>query len=181
MLFAGRVRADKGVVDASLLVRSLQDVGVAATLDIYGPIEEEAALAAVVDHPGVSYRGVYETPSEAQTLMLDYDYLVLPTRYVGECMPGSVVEASFAGLPAVVSDWKALGEVVQHRSTGLVIPLEDFADLGARAIADVLADDDRYPQMVESTMNTAARYTLASAVEFIDERLATYESERSGR
>ena len=51
-----------------------------------------------------------------------YDVLLLPTRWKAEGLPGILVEAKIAGVPAIVSDHNFNREIVRHEEDGIVIP-----------------------------------------------------------
>ena len=139
LCIAGRVREDKGVVLAASVVAGLRAAGIEATLDIWGPIEEEAALSAALRTEGVSYAGSYGSAEDALRVLSTYDMLLLPSWYEGECMPGVVIEGLFAGLPAVVSDFGDLPAVVIDGVTGYVCPLERFVTDAVERISRGLA------------------------------------------
>ena len=158
---AGRVRRDKGVVQAAELTRALRERGLDATLDILGPVEHEDVLEVVRTVKGCTYLGEYD-PTAVVEVLAAYDFLVLASSYEGECQPGSVVEGCFAGLPAVVSDWQDLPEMVEDGVSGYVIPLDRFAEVAASRIEGCVADGS-LPVLSRGALDRASELTTGAA------------------
>ena len=59
--------------------------------------------------------------------------VLLPTRHVGEGIPGVVVEALFAGRPIITTRWKEMEEIVVEGRNGLFVPAAD-----AQALRDAM-------------------------------------------
>ena len=92
----------------------------------YGEIKkdyEQEYLMAVGKRNHVSYHGVFSGNADAVYKELSqYDVLLLPTRWKAEGLPGILVEAKIAGLPAVVSDHNFNREIVRDGYDGIIIP-----------------------------------------------------------
>jgi len=76
--------------------------------------------------------------SSVPEILVDCDAFVLASR--NEAMPVSILEAMASSLPVVATDVGSVREVVVHRKTGLVVPPEDPAALGA-ALRNVMMDE----------------------------------------
>ncbi|MFN2200024.1 MAG: glycosyltransferase, partial [Caldilineaceae bacterium] len=59
-----------------------------------------------------------------------------------EGMPGVLLEAGFAGLPAVATDVGGGGECVLHGQTGILVPPQD-ADALKQALRSLLRNRER--------------------------------------
>jgi len=68
-----------------------------------------------------------------QALLAGADVFLLPTRYVNEGQPISIIEALTAGLPVVATDWRGIRETLPPVMHELLVPAPD-----AGAIADRL-------------------------------------------
>jgi glycosyltransferase involved in cell wall biosynthesis len=68
--------------------------------------------------------------------------------------PSSVFEAMACGAPVVVSDLAALREIVEHRETGLLAPVDD-AEATASAVLELLEND------------ALRRHVVAQALDFV--------------
>lgn len=172
LCMAGRVRRDKGVLEAMDVVDELGKLGVAAELDVFGPIEE-VELEPRLRRIGVRYGGILEDREVPATLE-QHDLLLLPSRYEGECMPGAVVEAMLLGIPAVVTRWQDLPELVADGITGLVCHVEGFAAEAARRIAACLADDELARMALAAAAYGTAHLTDEAAATILVEVLARH-------
>lgn len=142
LVFLSRVTKDKGVFDAIALAKKLA-LSRPCTLDIYGPGEQQTISRLemeIHDLDNIQYSGVIN-PEKIQTILADYDFLIFPTRYPGECMPGVLVEAFSVGLPVLTTDWRFMQEYVDHDETGYVISTQNFVENAAGKLV-AMTDDD---------------------------------------
>ncbi len=108
-----------------------------------GPMREELREAAA--SRGLLDRiRVLGTRNDVGDLLEASDLLVLPSRTEG--MPGCVIEAGMAGLPAVAFGVAGVPEVIADGVTGYVIPPGDHAELAERVVG-LLADEARRQAM----------------------------------
>lgn len=121
-LFFSRISPEKGadvVLEAAKLTPQIQ-------YSFYGHVDEDYAqtfLAEAEALPNVHYYGVFASDgSNIYSLMHSYDFLLLPTCYADEGVPGVLVEAKIAALPAIVSEAGYNREIVEHRVSGLILP-----------------------------------------------------------
>ncbi len=130
LVFCSRVRRDKGVFVAIDLLKELNKRGVSATLDIYGPVDDNISSEfekSCLDR-AVEYRGVYENEQQAIDILSRFDFLVFPSSYPGECMPGILVESFCAGTPILATDWKSNSEIVEDGTNGFVAKLDCYVE-----------------------------------------------------
>jgi glycosyltransferase involved in cell wall biosynthesis len=128
LVFCGRILAAKGFKEALTLCASLRRSGCMATLDFYGPVDDASFATLIERKEGVRYCGSFDDVAETAQIFPRYDFLVLPSFYPGECVPGAVVEAMFAGVPSIVSNWRFLPEIVRDGALGFVCSLDEFAE-----------------------------------------------------
>ena len=137
-LFVGHIKRSKGVDELIAAMKLLDD---AYTVDLYGPIREPAyEYLSSGDHP--FYKGILEGEEQVLSVMSSYDVLVLPTYYEGEGYPGVIVEAYSLGLPVITTRWKAIPEIVEHGTTGILIPPRSV-----EALVEALTSFDRQNHM----------------------------------
>lgn len=152
-----RVMEEKGITDAIKAVRDInaEQGRLVAALDIYGPVEPKykAELDRMLrENPGcVSYKGVADSTQSVQILK-DYYALLFPTRWAGEGVPGTVIDAFAAGIPVIASDWNANREIIQHKKQGLL-----------------------YPNDIMSTLRDAIRWSMEHAEEMNQMRMDSRE------
>lgn len=110
-------------VDAELLV-----VGDRLASDHAGSIAAE--IQAVERDPVLSRRIRFlGYRKDVPDLLRAADIFVLASHREG--MPRSIIEAMLSGLPVVATDIRGAREEVRHEETGLIVPVQDPAALGA--------------------------------------------------
>jgi glycosyltransferase involved in cell wall biosynthesis len=159
VLFVGRVNAWKGVHDLLAAVAALDDPRLELTL--IGAIAPDfrshlARHASRFTHiPTVSPRRLAELYREA-------DAFTLPSLAEGSALV--TYEAMASGLPCVVT--RSAGSLVEHKETGLVVPLR-APDALAQALAELLDA----PDWARALGAAARRAAEACDVEQYGERL----------
>ncbi len=128
-----RVLKEKGIEDAIEAVNQVnrnfnQNI---YTLDIYGEIDEcykSQFQVLMKSQPNyIQYCG-YVSSSESVSILKNYFALLFPTYYEGEGLAGTILDALFAGIPIVASDWKYNTEIV-NESVGFIFPPHDVDGL----------------------------------------------------
>lgn len=153
-----QVSREKGADIALDAVKALPQV----ELDLYGHVVPEyeadfrAALSAC---PNAVYQGIFKgEPEELYRLLNQYDLLLFPTRWKHEGVPGVLVEAKIAALPAVVSDVCYNAELVRD-GEGVVLPENDAAHM-AQAIRALDADRARLFGLKQGAQRSAERFFI---------------------
>ena len=152
-LFVGRVAEEKGV---GVLLEAWRRLGADVPLKVVGdgPLRRELEALGT---PGVEWLGPLDRGRVLQ-LMQDARFLVVPSVW-REPFGMVVAEAFAVGLPAVVSDVGALGELVEHRGTGLRFAAGS-ADALAAQVRWLLEHPEVVPAMgAEARRVYAARFT----------------------
>lgn len=122
-----RVMEEKGITDAINAIRAINESQgkIVATLDIYGQIEpsyEEKLKVLVAENSDfVTYGGIVDSQGSVEVLK-NYYALLFPTYWVGEGLPGTVVDAFAASLPVIATDWNANSEIIEHNKQGIIYP-----------------------------------------------------------
>lgn len=132
-------------------------------------IERMRALAAELD---IADRVVFTGPrSDIPDLLGITDVAVLAS-YTVECFPVSILEAAAAGVPAVCTAVGGVAEMVDHGSTGYLVPPKDPQRM-ARLLAEVLTEEGRAAAMgAAARQRMLARFTLDRCVRETEDEFA---------
>ncbi|MDD4436546.1 MAG: glycosyltransferase [Tissierellia bacterium] len=112
---------EKGIDTALEAARQLPDV----LFDFWGVVRDDYKsefFTAINDLLNCQYRGVYSVKGDnVYTMLNQYDLLLFPTRLKGEGVPGSLIEAKIAALPAIVSNVAYNAQLVENGVSGLIM------------------------------------------------------------
>lgn len=128
-----RVIKEKGIKDAIDVIKKINTESneIIYTLDIYGPIdknyEEEFETIKETLPDYIKYKGAVPS-NKTVDILKDYFMLLFPTRYPGEGLPGTILDAYAAGLPVVASKWDSYSDIIDENETGIVYKLYDIKD-----------------------------------------------------
>lgn len=146
MIAVGRLDSDKNperaVAIASRLTRRVEGAAV-VTLTIVGRSTNEEAERLAAQIAGCKMQHLIHLVGESEdipALLSDHDLLISTSRREG--LPGAIVEAAAAGLPAVVSAIPPNEEVARWLKAVVAIPLDADDDAWCDVIMDVLAAGD---------------------------------------
>ena len=103
-----------------------------------GPLrkELEALAEKLAVKPRVRFLGWRD---DTAALLATADIFVCPSRL--EPLGNVVIEAWAQGLPVIAADSYGPGTLIEHRESGILVPVDDWGTLG-RAIRNLLEDDD---------------------------------------
>lgn len=133
IVFMARICEDKGINTVFrfadyLIKNNLIKDDYPIHINFYGMldcIEDENAFRNNINkYDFVKYGGVINA-NDVYSKLSENDVLVLPTKYPGEGLPGSIIESYIVGIPVVVSNWRFLPEFVDHGKTGFVYDLKN--------------------------------------------------------
>lgn len=120
-VFFSNISLEKGidlVINAAKELREIE-------FHIYGELSKNLAKTffdSVIDYPNVRNHGVFKgVENEVYEELAKYDIVLLPTRWKHEGVPGVLIEAKIAGVPAIVSDVCYNAEIVKNGVSGIVL------------------------------------------------------------
>lgn len=99
-------------------------------LDIYGLIEkdyEKEFENILKAYDFVTYKGIAD-PGEAVDILKEYSYLLFPTEYYTEGIPGTILDSFASGLPVIASRWKYCDDLIPNEC-GYKFDLGNYNDL----------------------------------------------------
>ncbi len=168
----GRLVAEKGYPELFDAWESIAAANPHAVLAIAGPHEPEKADAvdehtrAKAEALGVRFLGHRD---DVERLYPAMDVYVLASHREG--WPRSAMEAAASGVPVIATDIRGCRQVVDHETTGLLVPVKDARTLGG-AISALVSDPARRSEMGAAGVAKAA--TDFDQQRVIDLTLETY-------
>ena len=100
-----KVKKSKGVLDCIKAVNKLSNQGYNINLNIFGKNEkgfENDFNEFLINNKSSKYIGMLNNFEVIETLSKNADFLLLPTYYPGEGLPGILVESSIAKVPVLM-------------------------------------------------------------------------------
>ena len=119
-----RVMKEKGIEDAVESVKKVNEHfgKTVYKLDIYGQIDANQTdwfneyRKSFPDY--IQYKGVIPY-YESSDVIKDYFFLLFPTRFYTEGIPGTIIDALAAGVPSVCSKWENYSDVIDDGVNGI--------------------------------------------------------------
>ena len=165
-----RVSETKGILEAIIAVESLNKLDDCKEyhLDVYGPIEDgfdDELNTALSGAEHVCYRGVVPAEDSLE-IVSQYHALLFPTTWMGEGMPGTIIDALASGTPIVASHWTYYWEMLEDGVTGYGYPIES-PNMLSECILKLLSDENAYRDMINSCLMRADYYSADRVISFI--------------
>ena len=166
-----RVWSMKGIADAAEAVMYVNSkLGrIVFNLDIYGKVEagEEEWFSSLMRKVSseVRYKGVVSFDKSVQVLK-DYAFMLFPTRYPGEGIPGTIIDAYAAGLPVVSSLYPNFSEIIDEGVTGFGYEFDNV-----EALKSLLLRIAMNPEMIlslkKNCIRSASKYQPKEVVKIL--------------
>lgn len=166
-----RVTEEKGIEDAINSIRFIneQQKKYKCSLDIFGMIDKKYKMrfdTLMLESPTyISYKGVVPY-FESLEAIKNYYALLFPTHWVGECFPGTIIDAFSAGLPVICSDWNSNSEIVKTNYNGMVYS-GGVQELSEAILAMIEKEKNSIIAMRQNCIQTAVKYQPDKYVEKI--------------
>lgn len=166
-----RVNEKKGIGRAAEAVIAINEAAgsIVTTLDIYGSIEDnyDIQLSEYIRlaKGAITYCGV-AAPNESVSILQQYYGLLFPTSYVGEGVPGTVIDAFCAGLPVIATGQPGIMELIEHKKTGFLYSPEEPEKLQEWMELSI-AHPDEFHEMRFSCLKAAEKFTTEKAMEIV--------------
>ena len=131
-IYFSRVMREKGIFEAIGIIEMLNLKGKKnVSLNIYGPLtfilkEDERLFLERVDLIGNIYFHGTLQPRDVCRTISKYDYLIFPTTYHGEGVPGCIIDAKISGVATICTDWKYNSEVIDNGIDGMLFNSKTF-------------------------------------------------------
>mgnify|MGYP002521037870 CR=1 FL=1 len=166
LVFFARIKMEKGINTifgyADFLSKHCRkDV----KIDFYGMLDhkdKEYFERQIIKYDFVVYKGVAQQ-SDIPEILEKYDAMLFPTRYQTEGIPGSVLDAYFAGIPVIASDWTYARELIEDGKTGTIVPFDNNQEIFNNACEELLNDTKKLNRMKDEARLRAAEYHADNA------------------
>lgn len=176
LLFVGRITPLKNPTLAVETLARLSGAGLSeARLAVVGGLSgtggetEMRSMKATAERLGVAERIIHVSPKSHRVLSSYYraaDAVLIPSR--SESFGLVALEAAASGTPVVASSVGGLRSLVQHGSTGFLVPQPD-PELYAALVSEILKDGNRAAEMSMNAVELADRYSWQSAGESLSQ------------
>ncbi len=162
LVFLSRVMKQKGIFD---LIEVLNDINSnycnRVFLDIYGAKifskNENKIFNQLINNGSIRYLGPISNERVCETLA-EYDFLIFPTKFVGEGTPGVIVESLIAGTPVISAAFPQVGVLLKDGYDALFYKMNDNEDLKNK-ILHVLNNKIIVSQMKQNALRSGEKYT----------------------
>ena len=160
LVFFSRICTEKGV---NVIIEAFDSFDRQCSLDFYGEIAtafKEEFEDFLRMHPQIHYHGVYDAVNgDVYQELNQYDVMLLPSRWMGEGVPGALVESKMAGITAIVSNWNFNKEVVLDGIEGIVLKTTDAENL-VKAVNRLCNDQHMLQVLKDGAFASHKRYCI---------------------
>ena len=161
LAWAGRMAAEKGLIDLLHAVRALLAEGLRLEVDLIGDGRERPRLERQVQELGlaaaVRWAGHLADRRHYFERLREADIFVLPSRSEG--VPKVVVEAMVAGLPVIATATGGVPGLLAAGRRGRLVPVGSPTELAA-AIRDLAADESERARLRSEGLRWSAAHTV---------------------
>jgi glycosyltransferase involved in cell wall biosynthesis len=168
IVFLSKIKAEKGVVVLVDAVNKLLADNAPIFLDFYGPIDkkfEKEFFQIISDNDRIKYNGISE-PKNVQKILAEADIFVLPTMWKNEGLPGVLVEASFTGVPLIISRFRASEEFIEHNKNGLIVEPGQIDEL-SKSIKLLIESDELAAKLSKEFLKLSSAFDVDSHAQTI--------------
>lgn len=166
-----RVMKEKGIETAiDVVIEVNRKLGFEAySLDIYGQIDEnnkvwfEEIQKKFPEY--ISYKG-YTDSKKSVEILQNYFALVFPTHFYTEGIPGTIIDAYFAGIPVIASKWESFSDVIDEGKTGLGYKFDEVKEL-EKILIKISKDPKLICDMKSSCLKKTNEYIPKNVIESI--------------
>lgn len=165
-IFFSRINKEKGVDKIFIAIENKKDI----EIDFYGEIDSyylDEFNENVKNSIACKYKGVIKPQNEnIYSILSMYDFLIFPTRYEGEGVPGILIESKIAGLPVITTKWKYNGEIVNNLIDGIIIDNNSPNNI-LNAINLIKNDIDLRIKLRKNAFNNANKFFIENYIDKI--------------
>jgi len=169
IVFLGRVVKEKGIYELIESVRQVEGF----FLNVYGPCNDLKILSKLRNSEYCKYHGELERVHVAE-MMKKRGVFALPSYHPGEGYSGAVVEATFCGLPLILTKWNAFPEMFSENEVMFVSPKS--VDCIVKKLITLKEEPNLLIDFSKKSFEASKRFDLRHTIQqFIDDHLLCAE------
>lgn len=161
-VFFSRISKEKGTDMIFKMIKKVNKIENNLNVDFYGPIEdgyEEEFFKEINRIKGLCYKGILDTKKEETFDILSlYDFMLFPTCYFNEGIPGTIIDAFISSLPIVVARWKNFDEIL-NSDFSFEFPMNDQEEF-EKIIFFIKKNPDTLLKKREKSFEEAKKYNI---------------------
>ena len=159
-VYFGRVIKQKGIEEAIQLINRLNKENIKCSLDIYGQCTDDYLKVIKKQFSSaIKYYGEIVPDNQHEyEILSQYDIFIFPTEYLGECLPGALIDCYIAGLAVVASNWKYAKEYILDNENGIIFEYQNYDDMYQKV--KQLIKSDKINQFKNCSRRLSKKYML---------------------
>lgn len=164
--FISSIKKEKGIIDAMQAIEILYSLGYNVELVIHGRIMRgfDMEFNNTLDKsPNCSFKGGLANENVISTLSKEADFLLLPTYYPGEGLPGVLVESTIAEVPFLVTKIDGLDDYFIDNESMLVIDKKSPSHI-AKQLENLINDQEKYYKICNNQRYTKQIFSVSNFV-----------------
>ena len=165
VVFCSRVCKEKGILLAINSIKNLCNVN----LYIYGPEHNIKISKYIKNYKNIYYKGEIDSDDVPKTIA-KYDIFLFPTMFKGEGFPGAILDAMYAGLPIIASNWKYNKEYV-NKNNGILVKTNSTKCI-INAIEQLDKNREKMYCMAVNSYNIGKTYTSEKCLKIINKNIS---------
>lgn len=161
IVYLSRVMREKGIFDLLDVVEKINCFKKSISLDIYGEClmndDDLKTFNLKTNSGSIKYGGRVKQEDVVETLS-KYDLFVFPTRFVGEGVPGVIVESLLAGTPVLTSNFPQAHLLLTDNKDSIFFEMFNKDDLEQKLL-NIINNMSIISKLKENALESSKKYT----------------------
>ena len=161
IIYLSRVMREKGIFDLIESVEKINTKGNDIHLDIYGELflseRDREIFLSKINGEYMSYTGCVKQEKVIETIS-KYDLFVFPTRFVGEGVPGVIVESLLSGTPILTSKFPQASLLLKDGQDSIFYEMFNRNDLEQKLL-NIINNMDIIKRLSDNARESSKKFT----------------------
>lgn len=135
-------------------------------LDIYGQIGEEykQEFEEIINNSPkyIKYKGIVDYNKSVEVLK-SYDLMLFLTYYKNEGFAGTIIDALYAGIPVIATNWNSNFEILKEDLTGISVNIKNINEVSNKLI-ELYNNKEKINKMKKNCLKESEKYTPDKAM-----------------